>query len=116
MKKGSCYRETHATGGGRSGGAAAYGILAVLAALHQRERTGVGQMITSGLYETSVYWVGQWLANFAACDIAYLLHFYKTGEKRAFRSFWTEGAPLVVPLAIPDFHPTKWVARSGTVI
>jgi crotonobetainyl-CoA:carnitine CoA-transferase CaiB-like acyl-CoA transferase len=47
-------------------GAAAYGIIAVLAALHQRERTGVGQKITSGLYETSVYWVGQWLANFAA--------------------------------------------------
>jgi crotonobetainyl-CoA:carnitine CoA-transferase CaiB-like acyl-CoA transferase len=47
-------------------GAAAYGILAVLAALHQRERTGVGQKITSGLYETTVYWVGQWLANHAA--------------------------------------------------
>jgi crotonobetainyl-CoA:carnitine CoA-transferase CaiB-like acyl-CoA transferase len=47
-------------------GAAAYGIIAVLAALHQRERTGVGQKITAGLYETSVYWVGQWLANFAA--------------------------------------------------
>jgi crotonobetainyl-CoA:carnitine CoA-transferase CaiB-like acyl-CoA transferase len=47
-------------------GAAAYGIIAVLAALHQRERTGVGQQITSGLYETTVYWVGQWLANFAA--------------------------------------------------
>lgn len=47
-------------------GAAAYGIVAVLAALHQRERTGLGQKITSGLYETSVYWVGQWLANFAA--------------------------------------------------
>jgi crotonobetainyl-CoA:carnitine CoA-transferase CaiB-like acyl-CoA transferase len=47
-------------------GAAAYGVTAVLAALHQRERTGVGQKITSGLYETSVYWVGQWLANFAA--------------------------------------------------
>ena len=47
-------------------GAAAYGIIAVLAALHQRERTGVGQKITSGLYETTVYWVGQWLANFAA--------------------------------------------------
>ena len=47
-------------------GAAAYGIIAVLAALHQREQTGVGQKITSGLYETSVYWVGQWLANHAA--------------------------------------------------
>ena len=47
-------------------GAAAYGVIAVLAALHQRAQTGVGQKITSGLYETTVFWVGQWLANYAA--------------------------------------------------
>src|SRR5438045_97378 len=47
-------------------GAAAYGIIAVLAALQQRARTGAGQKITSGLYETTVFWVGQWLASFAA--------------------------------------------------
>jgi crotonobetainyl-CoA:carnitine CoA-transferase CaiB-like acyl-CoA transferase len=47
-------------------GAAAYGIVAVLAALHQRDRTGVGQKITSGLYETTVFWVGQWLASYGA--------------------------------------------------
>ena len=47
-------------------GAAAYGIVAVLAALHQRTQTGRGQKITSGLYETTVFWVGQWLANYAA--------------------------------------------------
>ena len=47
-------------------GAAAYGVIAVLAALQQRARTGVGQKITSGLFETTVFWVGQWLASFAA--------------------------------------------------
>jgi crotonobetainyl-CoA:carnitine CoA-transferase CaiB-like acyl-CoA transferase len=47
-------------------GAAAYGVVAVLAALHQRARTGVGQKITSGLYETTVFWVGQWLASYGA--------------------------------------------------
>jgi crotonobetainyl-CoA:carnitine CoA-transferase CaiB-like acyl-CoA transferase len=47
-------------------GAAAYGVIAVLAALHQRARTGLGQKITSGLFETTVYWVGQWLASYAA--------------------------------------------------
>ena len=44
-------------------GAATYGIVAVLAALRQRDRTGVGQKITSGLYETTVFWVGQWIAQ-----------------------------------------------------
>src|SRR5499426_3668714 len=47
-------------------GAAAYGVIAVLAALQQRARTGTGQRITSGLYETTVFWVGQWLANYGA--------------------------------------------------
>jgi crotonobetainyl-CoA:carnitine CoA-transferase CaiB-like acyl-CoA transferase len=47
-------------------GAAAYGVIAVLAALHQRAKTGRGQKITSGLFETVVFWVGQWLAQHAA--------------------------------------------------
>jgi crotonobetainyl-CoA:carnitine CoA-transferase CaiB-like acyl-CoA transferase len=47
-------------------GAAAYGVTAVLAALHQRHRTGQGQKITAGLYETTVFWVGQWLASYGA--------------------------------------------------
>jgi crotonobetainyl-CoA:carnitine CoA-transferase CaiB-like acyl-CoA transferase len=47
-------------------GAAAYGVVAVLAALQQRARTGRGQKITAGLYETAVYLVGQWLAQHAA--------------------------------------------------
>jgi crotonobetainyl-CoA:carnitine CoA-transferase CaiB-like acyl-CoA transferase len=47
-------------------GAAAYGVIAVLAALQQRARTGRGQKITAGLYETTVFMVGQWLASYAA--------------------------------------------------
>ena len=47
-------------------GAAAYGVIAVLAALQQRAHTGRGQKITSGLYETTVFWMGQWLANYGA--------------------------------------------------
>lgn len=67
-------------------------------------------------HEAGVHDLDQWLADFAACDIAYLLHFYRTGEKRAFRSFWRDNAPLLQPLAIPSFQPTRWVTRSGTVI
>jgi crotonobetainyl-CoA:carnitine CoA-transferase CaiB-like acyl-CoA transferase len=47
-------------------GAATYGIVAVLAALHKRTATGRGEMITSGLFETSVFWVGQWMARAVA--------------------------------------------------
>jgi hypothetical protein len=67
-------------------------------------------------HEAGVRDLDQWLANFAACDIAYLMHFYRTGEKRPFRSFWSDAAPILTPLEIPAFSPTKWIARSGTVI
>lgn len=59
----------------------------------------------------------QWLSDFAACDYAYLEHFYRTGEKGAFRSFWRDGMPLVRPLAIPAFQPARWRSRwDGTVL
>ena len=58
----------------------------------------------------------QWVSDFAACDCAYLMHFYTTGEKREFRSFWKDGAPLVPPQSIPEFQPTKWISRWGTVV
>jgi len=45
-------------------GAAAYGVMAVLAALRQKEiGKAKGQQIIAGLYETSVYSVGQWMAT-----------------------------------------------------
>src|SRR5215212_7496635 len=43
-------------------GAASYGVIGVLAALREREQTGRGQAITAGLFETTVFWVGQWMA------------------------------------------------------
>jgi hypothetical protein len=63
-----------------------------------------------------VHDLDQWLASFAACDVAYLMHFYRTGEKRPFRSFWSDHAEHLTPLSIPEFRPTKWISRSGTVI
>ena len=47
-------------------GAATYGVIGILAALHQRAETGLGQHITSGLFETTVFWVGQWMARAVA--------------------------------------------------
>ena len=47
-------------------GAATYGVIGILAALVSRRETGRGQMITSGLFETTVFWVGQWMARAVA--------------------------------------------------
>ena len=69
------------------------------------------------LHDAGVRDLDQWMSDFAACDSAYLLHFYKTGEKRAFRSFWRDGTAAVAPLAIPEFQPTRWLTRhQGTVV
>ena len=69
------------------------------------------------LHEAEVHDLDQWVANFAACDTAYLLHFYRTGEKRPFRSFWRDDSPAIRPLAIPPFTPTRWISRyDGTVV
>lgn len=68
-------------------------------------------------HEAGVVDLDQWLADYAACDFAYLDHFYRTGEKREFRSFWKDGQPLLQPLPIPKFHPSKWTSRwQGVVV
>ncbi len=68
-------------------------------------------------HEAGVKDCDQWLADYSACDFAYLVHFYTTGEKRPFKSFWKEGAPLLEPKAIPAFRPQKWVGRwEGIVV
>jgi crotonobetainyl-CoA:carnitine CoA-transferase CaiB-like acyl-CoA transferase len=44
-------------------GAATYGVIGVLAALFRRQVTGVGERIESGLYETIVFWVSQYITG-----------------------------------------------------
>jgi hypothetical protein len=56
------------------------------------------------------------MADFAACDSGYLMHFYRTGEKLPFRGFWRQGTPRFTPLPIPEFQPTRWVSRADGVV
>ena len=69
------------------------------------------------LHDAGITDLDQWLSDFAACDLAYLIHFYKSGEKLPFRSFWKDGQPLLEPQAVPAFQPSRWVSRwEGVVI
>jgi len=68
-------------------------------------------------HEAGVHDLDQWLSDFSACDLAYLMHFYRTGEKRPIMSFWVNGTQRLEPLAIPEFTPQKWVTRwEGIVV
>jgi hypothetical protein len=68
------------------------------------------------LHEAGVSGLDQWLADYSACDLAFLRHLYTTGERRAFRDFWTPGQPLIAPLAIPPFTPTRWRRREQAIV
>src|SRR2546428_608274 len=67
-------------------------------------------------HDVGIHDLDQWLADFAACDFAYLRHAYKTGEKLPFRSFWKDRQPLLEPLAIPEFQPHRWISRLEGIV
>lgn len=68
-------------------------------------------------HDAGVHDCDAWLSDFAACDFAYLSHFYRTGEKQDFFGFWKDDTALMAPLAIPDFTPTVWRSRwQGVVV
>jgi hypothetical protein len=69
------------------------------------------------LHDAGVTDLDPWISDFAACDTSYLMHFYKTGERLPFRSFWRDGSPVLSPLPIPAFSPARWLTRyEGTVL
>src|SRR5260370_34754556 len=81
---------------------------------YEREAAGYALGVVRDLGLTGV---DQWLANYTACDMEYLRHYYLTGEKREFLSFWRENAELVPIKTIPAFTPTRRTFRhDGLVI
>ncbi len=67
-------------------------------------------------HEAGVRDLDAWLSDYAVCDFGYLVDLYRTGERKPFRSFWKDGAPLLVPKAIPPFSPTRWIMRSDGIV
>jgi|SRR5579863_4234015 len=68
------------------------------------------------LHDAGITDADQWFSNYSECDRAYLLHFYRNGEKRDFHTFWRDDAPLVQPKAIPHFTPTKRAFRLDGIV
>jgi hypothetical protein len=67
-------------------------------------------------HEISITDIDQWFCEYTACDQAYLLHFYRTGEKGNFRTFWRGNAPAIEPKSIPAFTPTRRSLRMDGVV
>ena len=88
---------------------------ASLAELRDYERTACRYSLQL-LHSAGVHDLDQWMADFAECDWSYLSTFYLTGTKRPFRGFWRGGMPVIAPLAIPEFQPTRWRSRADGVV
>ena len=51
---------------------------------YEGEAAGYGLAM---LHQIGITDIDAWFSGYTACDQAYLLHFYRTGEKRDFRNF-----------------------------
>jgi hypothetical protein len=80
---------------------------------YEREAACYGLSV---LHEIGIMEIDQWFCDYTACDQAYLLHFYRTGERRNFRSFSTGSAPLLQPQPIPPFTPTRRTFRMDGIV
>ena len=67
-------------------------------------------------HDAGVHDLDGWVSDYAACDWGYLKHFYETGEKLPFKSFWRDGVPLLTPKPIPEFRPQKWITRWAGIV
>jgi hypothetical protein len=80
---------------------------------YEREAAAYGLAM---LHEIGIMDIDGWFCDYTACDQAYLLHFYRTGEKRDFRSFWAGNTPRIQPQPIPRFTPTRRAFRMDGIV
>jgi thiaminase len=80
---------------------------------YEREAASYGLAM---LHQIGITDIDQWFCNYTACDQAYLLHFYRTGQKGDFRDFWISNAPLIKPQPIPAFVPTRRAFRMDGIV
>jgi hypothetical protein len=88
---------------------------ALLPAIMEYEREAAGYALGM-FYQIGITWVDQWLSDYTACDMAYLLYYYRTGGKRNFLRFWVDNTPLFQPRTVPRFTPTKRVFRRDGIV
>ncbi len=87
----------------------------LLPAIVDYEREAAGYALGM-LHQTGIADADQWLSDYTACDMAYLRHYYRTGETRSFRSFWRDNTARIRPRAVPAFTPAKRVFRRDGIV
>jgi hypothetical protein len=68
-------------------------------------------------HSAEVAGLDQWFSDYTACDMAYLKHYYESGEKKSVQSFWKDNTELLTPRVVPPFEGRKLIeSRNGVVI
>jgi len=67
-------------------------------------------------HDCGVHGLDQWLADYTSADRAYLEHFYSTGIRQPFRTFWKTGTAPICPLPIPPFPLIARTFRSDGIV
>ena len=80
---------------------------------YEREAASYGLAM---LHEAAIVDLDEWFSAYSACDQAYLLHYYRSAEKREFRSFWPDKVLLIQPKTIPTFKPTRRSFRMDGIV
>jgi hypothetical protein len=88
---------------------------ALLPAIMEYEREAAGYALGM-FYQIGITGIDQWLSDYTACDMAYLLYYYRTGGKMNFLRFWVDNTPLLQPQTVPRFTPTKRVFRRDGIV
>ena len=68
------------------------------------------------MHDAQVRDLDRWVSDWWAADWRYLEHYYRTGEKRSFLSFWHDHCPRLEPLPIPVFRPARRVFRRDGIV
>ena len=87
----------------------------LLHAIVDYEREAAGYALGM-LHQIGITDADQWLSDYTACDMAYLRHYYRTGEKRSFPGFWRDNTPCLAPREVPRFTPTKRIFRRDGIV
>jgi hypothetical protein len=63
------------------------------------------------LHEAGITELDCWASDWWRADFEYLVHFYRTGEKKDVKSLLRRGGEALPPLPIPQFTPQKFASR-----
>lgn len=75
-------------------------------------------MAISLLHDLQIHHLDKWFTQHSRCDLAYLDHYYHTGEEKQLKDFWKEDVEAFKKVALPTVHNfrRRVKVQSGVVV